>query len=82
MTMDTLTEQQKQIVAMIRDFVKRDIEPVASDVGLYPDNYTSIDDVETARKVLKLFDMLEDLDDVQNVYSNADFSDAVMAELE
>ncbi|RXE48294.1 YebC/PmpR family DNA-binding transcriptional regulator [Chromohalobacter israelensis] len=62
--------------------LESDIEPVASDVGLYPDNYTSIDDVETARKVLKLFDMLEDLDDVQNVYSNADFSDAVMAELE
>ncbi|MEO1855720.1 MULTISPECIES: YebC/PmpR family DNA-binding transcriptional regulator [Chromohalobacter] len=62
--------------------LEADIEPVASDVGLYPDNYTSIDDVETARKVLKLFDMLEDLDDVQNVYSNADFSDAVMAELE
>jgi len=27
---ETLTEQQKQIVAMIRDFVKRDVEPVAS----------------------------------------------------
>ena len=29
MAVDTLTEQQKQIVTMIRDFVKRDIEPVA-----------------------------------------------------
>jgi transcriptional/translational regulatory protein YebC/TACO1 len=28
-----------------------------------------------------LVDTLEDLDDVQNVYTNADFSDEVMAQL-
>jgi hypothetical protein len=28
--------------------------------------------------VLKLIDMLEDLDDVQNVYSNAQISDEIM----
>lgn len=38
-------------------------------------------DLETAQKVLKLIDMLEDLDDVQNVYSNADIPDDVMAQL-
>ncbi len=38
-------------------------------------------DGETAPKVLKLIDMLEDLDDVQNVYSNADIPDEVMAQL-
>lgn len=31
---------------------------------------------ETARKVLKLLDTLEEADDVQNVYSNAEFDDA------
>lgn len=35
-------------------------------------------DVDAARKVLKLIDVIEDLDDVQNVYSNADISDDVM----
>jgi len=39
-------------------------------------------DAETARKVIKLIDALEDSDDVQNVYSNFDMSAAVMAELE
>ncbi|MGK3648504.1 YebC/PmpR family DNA-binding transcriptional regulator [Pseudarthrobacter enclensis] len=39
-------------------------------------------DVDGARKFLKLADALEDLDDVQNVYSNADFSDEVQAALE
>ncbi len=31
--------------------------------------------------MLRLIDRLEDLDDVQNVYSNADISDDVLAEL-
>jgi YebC/PmpR family DNA-binding regulatory protein len=39
-------------------------------------------DRETAEKLLKLVDVLEDLDDVQEVYSNADISDEIMAELE
>jgi YebC/PmpR family DNA-binding regulatory protein len=36
-------------------------------------------DEEGARKVFKLIDALEDLDDVQNVYANFDVSDEVMA---
>ena len=39
-------------------------------------------DVEGARKVLKLVDVLEDLDDVQDVYSNIDIPDDVLAQLE
>jgi transcriptional/translational regulatory protein YebC/TACO1 len=31
--------------------------------------------------MVKLLEMLEDLDDVQNVYSNADISDAILAAL-
>jgi len=34
---------------------------------------------EEAEKMLRLIDRLEDLDDVQNVYSNADVSDEIMA---
>ena len=33
---------------------------------------------ETAEKVMKLIDALEDSDDVQNVYSNADFDEALL----
>ena len=38
-------------------------------------------DAEGARKVFKLIDALEDSDEVQNVYSNFDVSDEVMAEV-
>jgi YebC/PmpR family DNA-binding regulatory protein len=36
-------------------------------------------DEETARRVFRLIDALEELDDVQNVYANFDVSDEVMA---
>ena len=38
-------------------------------------------DVETAEKVINLIDKLEDLDDVQNVYSNANFTQELMEQL-
>lgn len=38
-------------------------------------------DAETAKKVLRVVDVLEDSDDVQNVFTNADIPDEVMAEL-
>jgi transcriptional/translational regulatory protein YebC/TACO1 len=37
-----------------------------------------VDDVEDARKVLRIMDALEDNDDVQDVYSNFDMSDETM----
>ena len=39
-------------------------------------------DQETAEKLLKMVDTLEDLDDVQEVYHNADISDEIMAALD
>jgi transcriptional/translational regulatory protein YebC/TACO1 len=39
-------------------------------------------DAETARKVFRLIDALEDSDDVQNVYTNLDISPDVQAQLE
>lgn len=38
--------------------------------------------LEGARKIIRLIDALEDLDDVQNVYANFDASDEVMAQLD
>ena len=39
-------------------------------------------DADAASKVFRLIDALEDLDDVQNVFSNVDVSDEVMAQLD
>ena len=54
--------------------------PAMADIIMKP--ATSVDlELEDAEKVMRLVDTLEDLDDVQNVYSNADFSDEVMSQL-
>jgi len=39
-------------------------------------------DLDTARKFMKLYDLLEDHDDIQKVWSNFEISDEVMAQLE
>lgn len=49
-----------------------------AEVTMHPSTYAEINDVEMAEKILKLIDMMEDLDDVQNVYTNVNFSEAVM----
>ena len=43
-------------------------------------NMVAVDD-EAGEKIMKLLDALEENDDVQHVYSNAEFSDALMAKL-
>ena len=39
-------------------------------------------DAETAQKIINLIDRLEELDDVQNVYTNANFTSELMSQLE
>ena len=51
-----------------------------AEVSMVPST-TSACDHETAEKVIRLLEALEDLDDVQEVHSNADFPDSVMGNL-
>ena len=51
---------------------------VEGEVTMIPSTETELD-VETAEKVQRLIDMLEDLDDVQNVYTNAAFPEEAEA---
>ena len=45
-----------------------------------PQNTIAVDD-ETAEKLLKLIEALDDSDDVQNVYANFEVSDALMQKM-
>ncbi len=51
-----------------------------SEVTMRADTLTPLD-ADTAEKLLRLVDTLEELDDVQEVYSNADIPDAVMEKM-
>lgn len=54
--------------------------PESAEITMQPSTEVELG-LEDAEKAIRLVDMLEDLDDVQNVYTNADFSDEVLAEL-
>ena len=54
----------------------------SAEVQFVPQYTTAIDAREAAEKLFKLLDAIEDVDDVQTVYSNEDVPEAVLAELE
>ncbi|MDX1620654.1 MAG: YebC/PmpR family DNA-binding transcriptional regulator [Nitriliruptorales bacterium] len=53
-----------------------------SGTTMVPTSTVPIDDVSAAKKVLKLMDLLDDNDDVQDVYANFDIDDAIIEEVE
>jgi YebC/PmpR family DNA-binding regulatory protein len=56
------------------------IEYESAEASLVPSVTVPLDE-EGARKVFKLIDVLEDSDDVQNVYANFDVSDEIVSQL-
>jgi YebC/PmpR family DNA-binding regulatory protein len=52
-----------------------------AELSMVPDTTVAINDEDTARKILALMENFEDHDDVQNVYSNFDIPDAIVAKL-
>ncbi|MCK5387179.1 MAG: YebC/PmpR family DNA-binding transcriptional regulator, partial [Gammaproteobacteria bacterium] len=56
------------------------LETELAEVTMHPSISVELN-LAQAEKVLRLIDVLEDLDDVQNVYTNADFSEEVMQQL-
>jgi len=57
------------------------LEPVNAQMSMEASTKIDIDNKEDAEKIIRLIDKLEDLDDVQEVYSNADFSDDIIVAL-
>ena len=57
------------------------LETEQAEVTMRPANNISIG-LDEAKQMLRLLDMLDDADDVQQVYSNADIADDILAELQ
>lgn len=78
-TLDIVTsaENFEAVRAAIRE---AKLNPAREEVTMVAATEVSVDK-DNAEKLLKLVDMLEDLDDVQNVYSNADISEKLLEEL-
>ena len=74
----TSPENYEQVKKAITD---KGLTPSNSEVTLIASTECPLD-LETAQKMLKMIDVLEDLDDVQNVYTNVVISDEIMAALD
>ncbi len=57
---------------------KAGIEPDEAELAWIPNSETPITDPELAKKIVKLTDALEELEDVQNVYSNENIDDSLL----
>jgi YebC/PmpR family DNA-binding regulatory protein len=65
----------------VRDSMRAaDLDPENAELTMRADNSTALE-LQNASSMVKMLEMLEDLDDVQNVYSNADIPDDVLAQL-
>lgn len=76
-----ITSEPQDLVAVRTALQDAGVDYDSADAEFVPNLEVEVD-AETARKLFKLIDALEESDDVQNVYSNFDLSDSVLAELE
>lgn len=77
----TVTTAMEDFGNMMKKLEELKIEPESANLERIPTNLESLD-VESAKKVLKLIDVIEDDDDVQNVYHNLEMTEELMAALE
>ncbi|MFZ0170985.1 MAG: YebC/PmpR family DNA-binding transcriptional regulator [Acidimicrobiales bacterium] len=59
-----------------------DIPIESADLEMVPNTRVEIDNESTAKRILKLIEVLEDHDDVQNVWSNVDIPDEILETIE
>jgi YebC/PmpR family DNA-binding regulatory protein len=80
-SIDVITSPE-QFLAVKEAMQQANLMSVQADITMTAATYVAITDKELAEKFVRLNDMLEDLDDVQEVYSNADIAEEIMEKLE
>ena len=78
-SVDVLTEPDR-FVDVKEAMVTAELMPEQAEVTMRASNTMSLE-LDDAEKMIRLLDRLEDLDDVQNVYSNADISEEILEQL-
>lgn len=73
-----VTTTPENFAAVKQAMLDHDLNPDNDEITMNASTKVALD-LEGAEKLLRLIDMLEDLDDVQEVYSNADIPDDVLA---
>ena len=78
-SIDVLTAWE-DFVAVKESLITAGMEPESAEVTMVASTTVELD-ADGAEKIMALVDHLEDLDDVQNVYTNADIPEAVLAQM-
>ncbi|MBJ7530771.1 MAG: YebC/PmpR family DNA-binding transcriptional regulator, partial [Nocardioides sp.] len=76
-----VVSEPTDLVAVRTALQSAGIDYDSADASFVPDMQVALDK-DAAAKMFRLVDVLEDLDDVQNLYANFDVADDVMAQLE
>jgi YebC/PmpR family DNA-binding regulatory protein len=71
----------ESLEAVRQALLDQGIEVDSASVSLVPENTVEVTDKEQALKIIKLMDLLEDHEDVQNVYANFDIPDEIAEQL-
>lgn len=64
--------EMKDLAKVRTAIVEAGLSVAEAELQYVANNEVPVEDAETARKVMKVYDVLEDLDDVTGVYTNAD----------
>jgi YebC/PmpR family DNA-binding regulatory protein len=78
-SLEVLVNPQK--LEAVRKIIEEKRSIIGAEVSLVPKTTVEVDE-QGALKVLKLLDHLEELDDVQRVFSNVDYSESVLEKLQ
>ena len=74
-----LTTDPTQFSAVLEAITKAGFETVEAEVKNLAKTYVDVD-VEAGKKIIRLIELLDSNDDVSNVYTNANLTDAMMAD--
>jgi YebC/PmpR family DNA-binding regulatory protein len=78
----SVTSSPADLVAVHAGLEGAGLDPGPSELSMVPTSTVEVPTESEAKRVLRLLEALDDHDDVQNVYANADIPDAVMAAYE
>lgn len=72
---------EKADLAKVRDALKdQGVEILEAELTYVPNNTVEVTDADVARKIMKVMDALENLDDVSNTHVNFDIADGVQVD--
>ena len=77
-----VTTEASETAAVREALEGASVKVLSSDLIMVPQNFIEVSDEADAKKILRLMEAIDDLDDVQNVYANFDIPDAILATYE